>query len=165
MHKTKDFLIDASKLSLELLEEREWKRKALLDVLANDVFTNINFAQTMFDWSIALSWDLSSWKLIFSDPETGFKYESPIMFKHGQEDLIRPRRAIRLCCGHFTKMDAHNICFGSDFRMNRLEMLEDLIEFMLQNMIVYDISPLETREIKLWEKWSSLEEIYLLAKL
>ena len=55
--------------------------------------------------------------------------------------------------------------FESNFHMNCLEVLEDLIEFMLNNTIIYDVGPFETREVKLWEKWSSLEEIYLKARL
>ena len=159
MHKAKDFLIDASNLTSELLAEREWKKRALLDVLANDVFTNVNFAR------IVLDWDLSTWKLLFNSRELGVETKSAIMFKHGHGDPKRLRRAIRLCCGSFTKMDAHNMCFGSNFHMNCLEVLEDLIEFMLNNTIIYDIGPIETREVKLWEKWSSLEEIYLKARL
>lgn len=159
MHKAKDFMIDASKLTSELLEEREWKKRALLSVLANDVFGKIGFAR------ISLDWDLSTWKLVFMSPELGIETRSAIMFKHGREDLNRSRRAIYLCCGSFTKMDAHNMCFGSNFHMNCLEVLEDLIEFMLNNTIIYDVGPIETREVKLWEKWSSLEEIYLKARL
>lgn len=159
MHKAKDFLIDASKLTPEFLEEREWKKRALLDVLANDVFTKVNFAR------IVLDWDLSSWKLVFNSPELGIESKSAIMFKHGKGDPKRLRRSIHLCCNCFTKMDAHNMCFGSNFHKNCLEVLEDLIEFMLNNTIIYDVGPLATREVKLWEKWSSLEEIYLKAKL
>ena len=159
MHKTKDFLIDASKLTPEFLEEREWKKRALLDVLANDVFTKVNFAR------IVLDWDLSSWNLVFNSPELGIESKSAIMFKHGRSDPKRLRRSIRLCCSCFTKMDAHNMCFGSNFYRNCLEVLEDLIEFMLNNTIIYDVGPFETREVKLWEKWSSLEEIYLKARL
>jgi len=159
MHKAKDFSIDANKLTPELLEEREWKKRALLDVLANDVFTKVNFAR------IVLDWDLSSWKLVFNSPELGIETKSAIMFKHGRGNPNRLRRAIRLCCGCFTKMDPMHMCFGSNFHMNCLELLEDLVEFMLNNTIIYDVGPLATREVKLWEKWSSLEEIYLKAKL
>ena len=151
--------IDASKLTPEFLEEREWKKRALLDVLANDVFTKVNFAR------IVLDWDLSSWKLVFNSPELGIEYKCAIMFKHGRGDPERLRRSIRLCCSCFTKMDAHNMCFGSNFHRNCLEVLEDLIEFMLNNIIIYDVGPFETREVRLWEKWSSLEEIYLKARL
>lgn len=160
MHKAKDFLIDASKLTSELLEEREWKKKALLEVLANDVFTNVNFVRIMLDW------DLSTWKLVFNSPELGIETKSSIMFKHGRRDLKRLRRSIHLCCNCFTKMDAHNMYFGHNFHMNCLEVLEDLVEFMLNNTIIYDVGPLiATREVKLWEKWTSLEEIYLKARL
>ena len=159
MHKAKDFSIDASKLTLELLEERKWKKRALLDVLANDVFTKINFAR------IVLDWDLSSWKLVFNSPELGIETKSAIMFKHGKGDPKRLRRSIHLCCNCFTKMDPIHMCFGSNFHKNCLEVLEDLVEFMLNNTIIYDVGPLATREVKLWEKWSSLEEIYLKARL
>ena len=159
MHKVKDFSIDPRTLTSDLLEEREWKKRALLDVLANDVFTNINFAR------IALDWDLSSWKLVFSDSELGIESKSLIMFKHGRGDPERLRRSIRLCCSCFTKMDPVHMWFESNFHMNCLEVLEDLIEFMLNNTIIYDVGPFETREVKLWEKWSSLEEIYLKARL
>lgn len=159
MHKVKDFSIDPRTLTSDLLEEREWKKRALLDVLANDVFTNINFAR------IALDWDLSSWKLDFSDSELGIESKSTIMFKHGRNDAKRLRRSIRLCCSCFTKMDPVYMCFGSNFHRNCLEVLEDLIEFMLNNTISYDVGPITTREVRLWEKWSSLEEIYLKARL
>ena len=159
MHKAEDFVIYSSKLTQELLEEREWKKRALLEVLASDVFAKVNFAR------IVLDWDLSTWKLIFNSPELGIETKSTIMFKHGRGDQKRPRRSIRLCCSSFTKMDACNMCFGDNFHMNCLEVLEDLIEFMLNNTIIYDVGPLATREVKLWEKWSSLEEIYLKARL
>lgn len=159
MHKAKDFLIDASKLTPELLEERGWKKRALLKVLADDVFTNVNFAR------IVLDWDLSSWKLVFNRPELGIETKSSIMFKCGGGDSKRFRRENYLCCKSFTKIDAHNMCFGRNFHRNCLEVLEDLVEFMLKNTIIYDVGPLATREVKLWEKWSSLEEIYLKERL
>ena len=159
MHKAKDFLIDASKLTSEFLEEREWKKRALLDVLANDVFTKVNFAR------IVLDWNLTTWKLVFNSPELGIESKGAIMFKHGRGDPKRLRRSIRLCCNCFTKMDPIHMCFGGNFHKNCLEVLEDLVEFMLNNTIIYDIGPLATREVKLWEKWSSLEEIYLKARL
>ena len=37
MHKVKDFSIDPRTLTSDLLEEREWKKRALLDVLATEV--------------------------------------------------------------------------------------------------------------------------------
>lgn len=159
MHSTKDFSLDSSKLTSEFLEERKWKKRALLEVLDNDVFTKVRFAR------IVLDWDLSTWKLVFSDPVLGIEAGNAIMFKHGRGDPKRLRRGIRLCCKAFTKMNVRNMCFGSNFHKNCLEVLEDLIEFMLNNTIIYDIGPLATREVRLWEKWTSLEEIYLKARL
>ena len=159
MHKVKDFSIDPRTLTSDLLEEREWKKRALLDVLANDVFTNINLSR------IALDWDLSSWKLDFSDSELAIRFKSSIMFKRGRSDAKRLRRSINLCCSCFTKMDPVHMWFESNFHMNCLEVLEDLIEFMINNTINYDTGPITIREVRLWEKWSSLEEIYLKARL
>jgi len=159
MHKARDFLVDVNKLTPEILAEREWKKKSLLDVLARDVFAEVSFAR------IVLDWNLTTWKLVFNRPELGIETKSAIMFKHGKGDPKRLRRSIHLCCNCFTKMDPVHMCFGSNFHMNCLEVLEDLIEFMLENTIIYDVGPLSTREVKLWEKWSSLEEIYLKARL
>lgn len=159
MHKAEDFTVDPRALTPELLEEREWKKRALLDVLEKDIFNAIGFVRIMLDW------DLSSWKIVSSSPKFGIEHESAIMFKHGRSNPNKIRRSVRLCCKSFTKMNANTICFGSNFHMNCLEVLEDLVEFTLENEIIYDVGPLATREVKLWEKWSSLEEIYLKARL
>lgn len=159
MHKAEDFKIDTAELTPEALAERSWKRAALLEIISRDVFNGIDVSR------LHLCWDSANPKLMVKLPgPAGFGGSScPVMVRHGRADSKRASPEVSLRCKSFTKLSPQHICTGGQLSESCLEALEDFVEFALESRII--CRQLDLEEVHLWEKWQSLEKIWIVTML